>query len=118
MVTVARHFASFQLSPRLSRAIFERRKPPAALLLTQILWKSMQTQFNLTLSPDQLWSLLLQLPNREKVHLAARLRQEVGTDEWEKWSALLPDLPSISMDEIVGQVNAVRQLRYESRSSN
>lgn len=78
----------------------------------------MQNQLNLSLSTEQLWALLLQLPAREKVRFAARLQKEVSTDEWEKWSALLPDLPFISMDEIVAEVNAVRQLRYENRPAN
>ena len=78
----------------------------------------MQATINVNISTDQIWALLWQLPTAEKVKIARRIRLEVGAAEWEKWSNLLPDLPEISMEEIVAEVKEVRRLRFEKQSAN
>lgn len=72
---------------------------------------SLQTQISL----EQLYSLLAQLPKREKIEITKKLRAEITLEQWLALSEKLPDAPEISMDEIVAEVKAVRKSRQSQR---
>jgi len=55
--------------------------------------------------------MLLQLPPEEKILMAERLKASAVAQQWQSLSTLLPDVPQISMDEIVADVKAVRKQR-------
>ena len=68
---------------------------------------SLQTQISL----EQLYSLLAQLPKQEKILVSQKLRAEIALEQWLALSKKLPDVPEIGMEEIVGEVKAVRKNR-------
>lgn len=65
------------------------------------------------ISPDQLQSILSQLSAEEKIRLAERLRAAAAAEKWRTLSKNLPDLPEISMADIVAEVKAVRRQRRQ-----
>ncbi|MBK8562917.1 MAG: hypothetical protein IPN76_06105 [Saprospiraceae bacterium] len=72
---------------------------------------SLQTQISL----EQLYSLLAQLPKREKIEITKKLRAEISLEQWLALSKQLPDVPEIGMDEIIGEVKAVRKSRQAKK---
>jgi len=64
------------------------------------------------ISPDQLLTILSQLSAEEKIRLAERLRAAAAAEKWRALSKKLPDVPEISMAEIVAEVKAVRKQRH------
>lgn len=64
------------------------------------------------ISPDQLLTILSQLSAEEKIRLAERLRAAAAAEKWHELSKKLPDMPEISMAEIVAEVKAVRKQRH------
>ncbi|MBL7795659.1 MAG: hypothetical protein JNJ90_04070 [Saprospiraceae bacterium] len=64
------------------------------------------------ISPDQLLTILSQLSAEEKIRLAERLRAAAAAEKWRELSKKLPDMPEISMAEIVAEVKAVRKQRH------
>jgi hypothetical protein len=64
-----------------------------------------------TIDEKQLLSLLEQLPSEEKIKIANILRAQVAKEQWRALSKQLPDVPGISMEEIVAEVKAVRRAR-------
>ncbi len=62
-----------------------------------------------TINEKQLLALLEQLSPKEKLKIANLLRAQVAKDQWRALSKELPDVPEISMEEIVAEVKAVRQ---------
>lgn len=46
----------------------------------------------------------------EKLQIANRLRAEATAQQWQELSRRLPDVPTITMDEIVQAVKEVRRL--------
>lgn len=58
---------------------------------------------------EQLYNLLSQLPAEEKIQLADHLRAQAAQEQWEALSEELPDVPDISMEEIVAEVKEVRK---------
>ena len=71
----------------------------------------------LELSFDQILRLLFQLPNDQKIRLADELRAAVAAENWKIFSKGLPNVPEISMEEIVGEVKTVRKLRRQRKSA-
>jgi len=69
---------------------------------------------NIELSFDQLLEVLLQLPPKEKLLLATRLRAAAAAEEWQILSKELPDTSKISMEEIVAEVKSVRKQRHQA----
>lgn len=61
-------------------------------------------------------SLLFQLPAEEKTRLSKALRASVAAEEWKNLSQNLPDVPEISMEEIVAEVKAVRKMLAENKN--
>lgn len=70
---------------------------------------SLSLQTNISL--EQLYSLLAQLPKQEKIRISKKLRAEIALEQWLVLSKELPDVPEISMDEIVSAVKSVRKNR-------
>lgn len=68
----------------------------------------------LEISPDQLLQALLQLPPEEKIRMAQRLKAAAAAEKWRVLSAQLPDVPEISMEEIVAEVKEVRKQRHQN----
>jgi tRNA A37 threonylcarbamoyladenosine synthetase subunit TsaC/SUA5/YrdC len=72
---------------------------------------------NLTLetqiTTETLYGLLAQLSAQEKLALANRLRAEVSAEQFTQLTDDLTDTAEITMDEIVAEVKAVRQKRYQ-----
>jgi len=64
-----------------------------------------------TISNEQLMALLSQLSVAEKFELSNLLRAEASLDEWRALSEGLPDVPEMTMDEIVAEIKAYRQGR-------
>jgi hypothetical protein len=64
------------------------------------------------ISPEQLLTILSQLSAEEKIRLAERLRAAAAAEKWRALSQKLPDVPEISMAEIVAEVKAVRKQRH------
>ena len=67
---------------------------------------------SLEVSADQLLRALLQLPTEEKIRIAERLRAAAAAERWRALAPLLPNVPQISMAEIVAEVKAVRKQRH------
>lgn len=65
---------------------------------------------------EQLYSLIAQLSVKEKIRLADRLRAQAAQEQWASLSENLPDIPEITMDEIVAEVKGVRKLRSQQRN--
>jgi hypothetical protein len=55
----------------------------------------------------------IQLSPQEKLKLADRLRSQASVGQWRTLSKKLPDVPEVTMDEIVNEVKAVRRLRNQ-----
>lgn len=68
---------------------------------------SLQTEITL----DQLYQLIAQLKPNDKASLAKKLRAEFALEQWLVVSKKLPDVPEVSMDEIIQAVKAVRKSR-------
>lgn len=68
----------------------------------------------LEISADQLLTALLQLPAEEKIRMAERLRAAAAAENWRTLSKQLPDVPEISMAEIVANVKSVRKQRRQA----
>lgn len=68
---------------------------------------------NIELTFEQLLEVVLQLPPKDKLLLAARLRAAAAAEEWQLLSKLLPDAPQISLDEIIDEAKSVRKQRYQ-----
>ncbi len=68
---------------------------------------------NLEASFEQLLRVLLQLPPEEKIRMAEQLRASAVAQQWQSLSSQLPDVPQISMEEIVAEVKAVRKQRHQ-----
>jgi hypothetical protein len=66
----------------------------------------------LEVSFDQLLLALLQLPAEEKIRIAERLRASAAAEKWRALAPRLPNVPEISMAEIVAEVKAVRKQRH------
>ena len=64
-----------------------------------------------TIDEKQLLSLLEQLPPGEKVKIANLLRAQAAKEQWRALSRQLPDVPEITLEEIVEEVKIVRQAR-------
>ena len=64
-----------------------------------------------TIDEKQLLGLLEQLPAQEKMKIANLLRAQAAAAEWRELSKQLPDVPDISMEEIVEEIKAVRHAR-------
>lgn len=64
-----------------------------------------------TIDEAQLLRLLEQLPPEEKLKIANLLRAQVAKEQWRALSKQLPDVPGVSMEEIVEEVKAVRRTR-------
>ena len=69
----------------------------------------------LELSFDQILRLLFQLPNDQKIRLADELRAAVAAENWKVFSKGLPNVPEISMEEIVEEIKAVRKERGQRK---
>jgi hypothetical protein len=72
---------------------------------------SLQTQITL----EQLYSLLAQLPKKEKILISKKLRAEISLEQWLALSKKLPDVQEVSMDEIISEVKAVRRSRQATK---
>ncbi len=68
---------------------------------------SLQTEITL----EQLYQLIAQLKPNDKASLAKKLRAEFALEQWLAVSKKLPDVPEVSMDEIIQTVKAVRKSR-------
>lgn len=64
-----------------------------------------------TIDEAQLLGLLEQLPLKDKIKIANLLRAQAAKEQWRTLSKQLPNVPGISMEEIVEEVKAVRQAR-------
>ena len=64
-----------------------------------------------TIDEKQLLGLLEQLPAQEKIRIANILRAQVAKEDWQALSKQLPDVPEVTMEEIVAEVKAVRHAR-------
>ncbi len=67
------------------------------------------------LTPKILSDILFQinLSADDKIQIAKKLRADAAAERWRKLAAELPDVPEISMDEIVAEVKAVRRERRQ-----
>jgi len=54
---------------------------------------------------------LEQLTAKDKIKIAKLLRAQAAKEQWRALSQQLPDVPEISMEEIVQEVKAVRPNR-------
>lgn len=74
------------------------------------------TNMGLTLeiSSDQLLKMLLQLSAEEKIRMAERLRAAAAAEKWRSLSGKLPDVPEITMPEIVAEVKSARKQRRQN----
>lgn len=71
-----------------------------------------------TITIEQLYSLLMQLPAKKKLEIARILRAQAVGERWALLSESLPDVSSeISMDEIIAEVKFVRKKRAERKKS-
>ena len=66
-----------------------------------------------TISNEQLYALLSQLSVEEKYELSNLLRAEASQEEWSVLSQELPDLPEITMEDIVAEIKAYRREKKE-----
>ena len=68
--------------------------------------------FQTNITTEQLFSLLMQLPAKEKMEIARVLRAEAVRERWSLLSESLPDVADqFSMDEIIEEVKTVRKNR-------
>lgn len=72
--------------------------------------------FQTDITLEQLYSLLKQLPAKEKLEIARVLRAEALRERWALLSETLPDVsPQISIEEIVAEVKTVRRAKSKNR---
>jgi len=68
--------------------------------------------FQTNITTEQLFSLLMQLPAKEKLEIARVLRAEAIRERWSLLSESLPDVAEqIPADEIIEEVKTVRKNR-------
>lgn len=72
-------------------------------------------QFSTQITPEQLYSLILQLSASEKMALANRLRAEVSAQRLSALQTINDD--NFNLDEIVEEVKIVRRARFENKPS-
>ncbi|HRD79231.1 MAG: hypothetical protein IAE84_09810 [Saprospiraceae bacterium] len=69
----------------------------------------------LDISLEQIMDALMELPASEKLQVAEKLRAAAAGEKWRLLSPQLPDMPDISMDEIVAELKSVRKARKQSQ---
>lgn len=69
----------------------------------------------LDISIEQLQRALLQLPVSEKIRIANQLRAAATAEKWRLLSEHLPNVPELTMADIVSEVKAVRRGRKEQK---
>ncbi len=68
-----------------------------------------QLALHTSISLEQLYSLLAQLSDEEKLTISKRLKAEVAKQKWSSLSKSVPKDSAISSEEIISEIKLVRQ---------
>lgn len=74
---------------------------------------STSQHLTLDISLEQIMDALMELPAADKLRVAEKLRAAAAGEKWRLLSPQLPDMPDISMDEMVAEVKSVRKARKQ-----
>jgi hypothetical protein len=73
---------------------------------------TIQTEIRL----EQLYQIIRQLPLEQQFTIADQIKQQALRQQWQALSGNLPDVPEITEEEILAEVDAVRTERYHHRT--